>query len=98
MTAFISENVNISRIPWERSKTLLYIRIKCDNIQNRIEYSGYCKFGWEDMQIYGEEFREIVLSDPFYTETLYSYFPEDEQMASWEFNFEGSGLGKKNEE
>lgn len=74
------------------------ISIRNNNIQNRIEYSGYCKFGWEDMQIYGEEFREIVLSDPFYTETLYSYFLEDEQMASWEFNFEGSGLGEKNEE
>lgn len=47
------------------------------------------------MQIYVEEFREIVLSDPFYTETLYSYFTEDEQMPSWEFDFEGSGLGKK---
>ena len=78
------------------------IRISINNnniqIQNRMEYSGFCKFGWEDMQIYGEEFREIVLSDPFYTETLCSYFSEDEQMASWKFDFEGSGLGKKSEE
>ena len=50
-----------------------------------IEYSGEARFVHEKLKEYGEKFRDIVLSDLFYTETVKS---RAEGVDSWSFYFE----------
>ena len=50
-----------------------------------IEYSGEARFVQEKLKRYGEKFRDIVLSDPFYTETVKS---RAEGVDGWSFYFE----------